>query len=523
MRDRISNPILPGFYPDPSICRVGEDYYLVTSTFAYFPGVPIFHSKDLVHWEQIGNVLDREEQLNLFGAGHSLGIFAPTIRYHQGTFYMITTNVGNGGNFIVTAKDPAGPWSNPYFLEGAEGIDPSLFFDDDGRCYYTGTKDRREGAEFYGDNEIWLQELDLETMSLVGESYPLWHGALKDVAWAEAPHMYKKDGIYYLMIAEGGTAHEHAITIASSPNVTGPFEGYKCNPILTHRHLGKNYPIVNVGHGDLVETQNGDWYMVALASRPYGGYYRNLGRETFLVPVEWEDGWPVVNPGKGIIEDTVECPDLPLFTAEVIPEKEDFDDTKLPLRFLHLRNPNPLSYNLSERQSHLRMYLAPERITGLVSPTYVGIRQTGMSFLLETKMEFAPASMYEEAGLVLLQSNEFHYRLVVTIREDKNVLLLIKCYEGNEEVLAQMPVEEATDDDNSLRLRVVAEGQDLKFAVSYDGKSYQVIKAGVDGRMLSTDVASGFVGNTLGLYCSSNLTETDNYADFDWLIYRNMD
>lgn len=170
------NPILPGFYPDPSICRVNDDYYLVTSTFAYFPGVPIFHSRDLVHWNQIGNILERKEQLPLVNAETSEGIFAPTLRYHDGTFYMITTNVtptNDINNFIVTATDPAGPWSDPYPLDSA-GIDPSLFFDDDGKCYYCGTQNRREGSRYFGDNEIYIQELDLNTMKLVGESYPAW-------------------------------------------------------------------------------------------------------------------------------------------------------------------------------------------------------------------------------------------------------------------------------------------------------------------------------------------------------------
>ena len=522
MSERVPNPILPGFYPDPSICRVGDDYYLVTSTFAYFPGVPIFHSKDLVHWEQIGNILDREEQLNLTGAKQSWGIYAPTIRYHNNTFYMITTNVGNGGNFIVTAANPAGPWSNPYFLEGAEGIDPSLFFDDDGKCYYTGTKGRREGSKYYGDNEIFVQELDLENRKLTGESYVLWHGALRDVAWSEAPHLYKKDGRYYLMIAEAGTGHEHAVTIASGTSLTEPFVGYQCNPILTHRHLGRNYPIVNVGHADIVETQNGEWYMVVLASRPYGGYYRNLGRETFLVPLIWEDGWPLINPGKGIVEDTVEGPDLPPFTAEVVPEKEDFDDEKLPFRFLYLRNPKTENYSLNDRKGYLRMKLAPVKMTDLDSPSYVGLRQTGMSFMLETKMEFMPHNMNEEAGIVLLQSNEFHYRFVITMRDGLPVLQLIKCFEGKEEVLEQMLIEDLTKNDNSIRLRVTAEEQDLKFAISYDGKSYHIVKAGVDARILSTDVAGGFTGTTLGIYCSANHTETDNYADFDWITYKNL-
>lgn len=524
MEKRVSNPILPGFYPDPSVCRVGEDYYLVTSTFAYFPGVPIFHSKDLVNWKQIGNVLDREEQINLLGARHSGGIFAPTIRYHEGTFYMITTNVSHGGNFVVTAKDPAGPWSNPYFIEGAEGIDPSLFFDDDGKCYYTGTRGRREGERYYGDNEIWLQEFDVENMKLVGESYAIWHGALRNVVWPEGPHIYKKDGRYYLVIAEAGTAHAHAVTVASSDCITKPFTGYNCNPILTHRHLGLDYPIVNVGHGDLVETQNGEWFMVVLASRTYGGYYRNLGRETFLVPVEWENGWPLINRGVGLLESTVKVPNLPFTPVEPLPEKEDFNEDKLPLHFLYLRNPNYENYSLQDRKGYLRMKLAPEKITELVSPSFVGIRQTGMSFEYEAKMEFNPLTDNEEAGIVILQSNEFHYRFVEKLKDGHKVICLIRCKEGKEEIIAEAKDENIDKFEGQIRLRITADLQDLTFSYSFDHKAdeYHILKSGVDARILSTDVAGGFVGNTLGLYCSSNGTLSDNYVDFDWIYYKNI-
>ncbi|CRZ35303.1 alpha-N-arabinofuranosidase [Herbinix hemicellulosilytica] len=522
MEKRVKNPILPGFYPDPSICRVGSDYYLVTSTFAYFPGVPIFHSKDLVNWKQIGNILDRREQIELSGVRLSQGIYAPTIRYHDGTFYMITTNVSGGGNFIVTAKDPAGPWSDPYFIEGAQGIDPSLFFDDDGRCYYIGTKKRREGGKYYGDNEIWLQELDIKNMKLIGESYAIWHGALKDVEWPEGPHLYKKDGRYYLLIAEGGTGHAHAVTVASSDRITGPYVGYNCNPILTHRHLGLDYPIVNVGHGDLVETQNGEWYMVLLGSRPYGGYYRNLGRETFLVPVEWENGWPLVNRGIGLVESTVKVPNLPLTPVEPLPEKEDFDDEKLPYRFMYLRNPNSANYSLTERKGYLRMKLAPEKLTELVSPSYVCIRQTGMSFIFEAKMEFEPENNSEEAGIVIFQNDKFNYRLVKKLREGVKTLCLIRCKEGKEEVLAEANVQSSRNE-GYIILRIEARLQDLTFSFSFDNEEYHVLMDGVDARILSTDVAGGFVGNTLGIYCSSNKSESNNYADFDWIYYKNID
>ena len=522
MGERVSNPILPGFYPDPSICRVGEDYYLVTSTFAYFPGIPIFHSRDLIHWNQIGNILNREEQLNLEGAEHSGGIFAPTIRFHEGTFYLITTNVTHGGNFIVTANHPEGPWSKPYFIEGAEGIDPSLFFDEDGRCYYTGTRERREGGHYFGDNEIWLQELDLRSMKLVGESYALWHGALRDVVWPEGPHLYKKDGRYYLLIAEAGTGHEHAVTVASGSSLKEPFRGYACNPILTHRHLGHDYPIVNVGHGDLVETQKGEWYMVVLASRPYGGYYRNMGRETFLVPVTWEKGWPIINQGIGLLEPTVMGPELPPYEGRVLPEKEDFDLDQLPYHFIYLRNPKLQNYSLTERRGYLRLRLAPERLTGRNSPSYVGIRQTGMSFVFEAAMEFKPENSKEEAGIVLLQSNAYHYRYVITASAGRSYLQLIRCMKGVEEVLAQASLEDSGRSHDEIKLRITAEKQDLRFSYSDSEKSDQTLIAGVDGRILSTDVAGGFVGSTMGLYCSSNGGRSKNYADFDWIYYKNI-
>lgn len=290
----VHNPILPGFYPDPSICAVGRDFYLVNSTFAYFPGVPIFHSRDLAHWRQIGNVLTRPSQLPLDGCRHSRGIYAPTLRYHDGTFYLITTNISGGGNFIVTARDPAGPWSEPYWLgDAAPGIDPSLLFDDDGRCYYVGNRPNPDGERYGGDWEIWAQELDLNTMRLTGESHALWKGALRDVIWPEGPHLYKKDGMYYLMIAEGGTGPNHSVSVARSEHVFGPYVGNPNNPILTHRHLGAQYPVTCVGHGDLAADAEGNWYMVMLGMRPCGGH-TIMGRETFLARVEWQNGWPVV-------------------------------------------------------------------------------------------------------------------------------------------------------------------------------------------------------------------------------------
>ncbi len=512
------NPILPGFYPDPTICRVGDDYYLATSTFSYFPGVPIFHSKDLIHWEQIGNALDRASQLPLTKAGVSEGIFAPTLRYHNGTFYMITTNVSDKlGNFIVTATDPAGPWSEPYPL-GSEGIDPSLFFDDDGKCYYCGTKPRREGARYFGDNEIYIQELDLNTMKLVGESYPAWHGALRGVEWPEGPHIYKKNGWYYLLISEAGTAHDHAISIARSKSLFEPFEGHRGNPIMTHRHLGYDYPIVNVGHPDIVETQNGEWWMVLLASRPYGGYNRNMGRETYLVPFSWDGDWPVINPGKGIVEDFVQAPDLPLFLTPSVPEKEDFNRETLPMHFLYLRNPIEENYSLTKNPGYLSLKCGSDLLSSNGNPSYVCTRQTGFSFRFETSLEFTPASTHDQAGIAIFQNEAYNYQCLLGTDGANSVLSILRTQNGETETLKTLPLDNAV---SNMKLRLEADMQDLSFSYSIDGTNFTTIIDHLEGRILCTDKAGGFVGNTMGVYATSNGTDSNAMAHFDYIEYFN--
>ena len=280
------NPIIPGFHPDPSICRVGEDYYLVTSTFEYFPGVPIFHSRDLINWRQLGYCLTRESQLPLRNAWNSGGIFAPTIRHHDGVFYMITTNVSQGGHFLVTAPAPHGPWSEPVWLEG-KGFDPSLLFDDDGTVYFT--HHQSEGITQYVVNPHSGERLS--------ESRVIWGGY--NGFGAEGPHLYKLHGYYYLLIAEGGTEYGHMESIARSQSPWGPFEGCPHNPILSHRSQVYS-PIQATGHGDMVQDQQGQWWMVFLGVRPVGyPHVYHLGRETFLTLVEWDaGGWPVVNHGK---------------------------------------------------------------------------------------------------------------------------------------------------------------------------------------------------------------------------------
>jgi alpha-N-arabinofuranosidase len=320
------------------------------------------------------------------------------------------------------------------------------------------------------------------------------------------------------MISEGGTAHEHAITIARSKDITKPFVGNPSNPIVTHRHLGRNYPIVNVGHGDLVETQKGEWWMVLLASRPYGGYYRNLGRETFLVPVTWEEGWPVVNYGVGLVEETFTLPDLEPSPVHPLPLKDDFDEDTLHPRYLYLRNPNLSSYSLTTRAGFLHMKLMSETIDELSSPSFVAIRQTSKSFVTKTSMQFAAQTANECAGLVILQSNAYYYQLTSTLIDGQNTLHLIKCEDGQKTILASQIYT-----GNTLYLSLEANLQDLTFAYSTDGVNHHTLMANVDGRILCTDRAGGFVGNCIGLYCSSNGHESTNHADFDWFSYESID
>jgi len=516
------NPIIPGFYPDPSICRVNEDYYLITSTFEYFPGLPIFHSRDLVHWQQIGHVLDRPSQLPLDGIRPSGGLYAPTIRYHEGLFYVINTLVDGlkeRGNFIVTATDPVGPWSEPYWLDDAPGIDPSLLFDDDGRAWYTGNRIPPQGENYPGHREIWLQELDLKRMQLKGAKHSLWDGAVKGNVHAEAPHLYKINGMYYLMVAEAGTGHNHAVTIARSESITGPYEGNPRNPILTHRHLGLDYPIVGTGHADLVETQNGEWWMVLLAMRPYGGYFYNLGRETFLAPVVWEDGWPIVSPGSGRVEFEYSAPNLPEGRWPTRPACDNFETEALDLCWNFLRTPRKDFWSLTDRPGFLRLRLRPEKLSDRANPSFVGRRQQHINFAAHAAMDFAPGSANECAGIVLLQNNDYHFRFVVAGTEGGGaVVRLIKRKAGKESSLAEQPIGEGR-----VYFKVEAYGQDYSFYVGTRPGTWQPVAEAVDGRILSTVVAGGFVGAYVGMYASSNGQPSENAADFDWFEYVGLD
>jgi len=303
------NPLLPGFWPDPSICRVGADYYLANSSFEYVPGIPLHHSTDLVTWTPIGHAIDRPGQLDLSRVRDSGGLYAPALRYSAGTFYLACTVVGespDAGSFYVTATDPRGDWSDPVFLPDAIGFDPSMYFADDGRVWWVQCREKADGA-YEGETEVWLRELDLAAGALVGPEHLIGGAKLKGGRWAEGPHIHHRDGWFYLLTAEGGTELAHAVMVARSRTVTGPYEPFAHNPILTHRHLGRTSTVRSVGHLDLVDDPAGGWHAVALASRQVGDRVV-LGRETFGAEIGWEDGWPVVNPGIGQLSGVVDRP-----------------------------------------------------------------------------------------------------------------------------------------------------------------------------------------------------------------------
>lgn len=529
MAQYAQNPIMPGFYPDPSVCAVGEDYYLVNSTFAYFPGLPVLHSRDLAHWEQVGNVMERISQLPLAHAGHSQGLFAPTIRYHEGTFYVICTNVSYGGNFVVTAESPEGPWSEPHYLEGADGIDPSLFFDDDGKCYYIGTHPNPEGCRYDGDWFIWIQELDIDNWRLVGEHKNVWNGALRGVHWPEGPHLYKRDGYYYILHAEGGTGPEHAVSVCRSRELWGPYENNFCNPILTHRHLGQAFPVKYVGHADLFATPAGEWYMTMLAVRPLEGC-TTMGRETFLAKVTWENGWPVVNAGYGQLTQEVEV-SLPCWLPERDPHSytsrsggksaipgsdRAYDFTRMHTlgdEFLFLRNPQPSHYALAPEKG---LYLTASAVTlkEQDSPTYVGIRQQHHAFRIETSLADHRLPDAVSAGIALLQSNSYHLRLEV----GQGSLRTILCQNGQDTLAGSIPLPQLQPGE-PLKLYLQVDG--LHAAAGCITSAGDVpAAANLDIRSLSTEIAGGFVGCTAGLYATAQDPAQEHRILFTDLSYR---
>lgn len=517
--------MLPGFHPDPSVCRVGTDFYLVTSTFEWFPGLPVWHSRDLVHWRPIGHVLDRPEQLPLDGVRPSGGLYAPTIRWHAGRYYVVCTLVdgppGRSGSFLVTATNPAGPWSQPVLLEGPGGFDPSLFFDTDGSAWYCATRPLSR-PDPGGRTEIYLRELDLATHTLTGPEHVLWHGALVDAVWSEGPHLYRVDGRYYLLTSEGGTEHNHAVTVARGDRITGPYQGNPANPSLTHRQLGRGRPVVGVGHADLVRTAHNEWWAVLLGTRPDAEGRHNLGRETFLAPVRWEDGWPVFCAGVGqVLLDQPTAPALDPHPWPPTPVRDDFTGDRLGPEWNVLRTPRETWWDLSARPGHLRLHLRPDPVGERTQPSLVARRQQHWSFRAATALDFTPAGPAECAGLVLLQNDAHQLRFLVHGSDSgaHRELRAVRRAGGVDEPVAVVALPPGP-----VELGVRAGGQDYRFGYRLGAGSWQHVTT-MDGSVLSTQVAGGFTGAFLGLYAATtdDGRPSRSVADVDWFDYEPVD
>ncbi|MGK7395876.1 MAG: glycoside hydrolase family 43 protein [Candidatus Cyclobacteriaceae bacterium M3_2C_046] len=502
------NPVIPGFYPDPSLCRVGENYFLVTSTFEYFPGVPVFTSKDLIHWKKINHCLNRNSQLNLDQVPSSGGIYAPTIRFHEGTYYMVTTNVSHGGNFYVYTKNPYGDWSDPVYLDQS-GIDPSFFFDDNGKVYLT-----TNGGNDDDPPGIYLSEIDIASGKILSDIELIWSGT--GGRYPEGPHIYKKDGFYYLMISEGGTEYGHMITIARSQNINGPYEANPDNPILTHRDIKtQSHPVQGTGHGDLVQAHDGSWWMTFLGFRTVNQMFHHLGRETFLAPVSWnEAGWPVVN-GDGTIQMEVTTQTLPLHEWPEKPATDQFENALLGLDWNFLRNPVLENWSLTERKGWLRLSGSPVGLDEIGSPTFIGKRQQHFNFEAITLLDFEPERPNEEAGLTAYMNENHHYKMYVT-HSDSGRVLRLKYKVGEMDHLAKSVKIPA----GPLRLKIEGTPTHYRFSYALPQQNTFLALGEMNTRYVSSEVAGGFTGVYLGLYATGNGQQSINPSDFDWFTYQ---
>ena len=535
-QDTFTNPIIKGGYPDPSICKVGDTFYLVNSSFEYFPGLPIHKSKDLINWELIGYGLHRESQasstVNLVDVQSNGGIHAPTIRYNKGVYYIISTNVyfdaekkkADMVNFIITANNPAGPWSDPIHVEGAPGIDPDLFFDDNGRVWYVGNQ-APENPSFDGEGEIWLQELDLNEYSLIGERHLLWRGACGGV-WAEGPHMYKKDGKYYLIIAEGGTSFNHAVMVAMSENIEGPYISNPRNPILTSRHLSYDNWVNSTGHGDIIELDDGRYYMVLLGIRNEINRGSNMGRETFIAPLSWErepfewkenkDLWPVVSPISGKIEKVNKV----IFENSVQENsnnfRDDFNEKNLNLKWNFRRIPLEDIYSLSKRAGYLRMYCNQNIIKERSRAALMGFKQKETDFEYFINMNFNPEKDKAEAGVSIFQKDDNYINFTVFKNEEK---IFIKMYAFQNDKIISVYEQEIVDYKGKIKLKISSEEGEYKFLYSTRGFRYRLFTK------IKNDIVKsvGYTGAHIGLYATSNGDKSNDYADFDYIDYTSKD
>ena len=519
--NQYQNPILAGFMPDPSICRKGDDYYLVNSTFSYFPGVPIWHSKDLVNWKQIGHILNRESQLSLRNSSMSQGVYAPDIKYnpHNNLFYMITTGTGYGSTSIVTTDDPKKQnWSDPIELNDVRGIDPSLFFDDDGRAYILNNEEPSYQAEYSGHRAIWIREFNWKTGNTIGPKQVVIDKGIKKEdkpIWIEGPHLYKIKGIYYLMCAEGGTADWHSEVILTADNPFGPYTPCKINPILTQRLLPKDRenPVTSSGHADLVQTAAGDWYAVFLACMPYRDGLYNTGRETFMLPVTWKEGQPIILPDGQAVSNSVNKSAEQL-KLEKLNKQKGFDfynpgplwtSKGLTDHAIFVRNPVGNFYSIDSK-NQLTLNLKNVGLFERLNPAFICQRITSWYFTTTTTLKFNPASPKEFAGIALFQNEQYFMEFGKTIDSTTNkpTLLLEAFKRGNSMNRYCIPLPESAAN-SPLTLKAEAIKPDA-YAFSYSsdgGKTWMKVGEPIDATILSTEIATGFQGAAIGVYATS--------------------
>lgn len=505
--DEYRNPVLSGYYPDPSITRVGEDYYLVNSSFTHFPGLPVFHSRDLVTWKQIGNAIDRPGQLDFSGLAVSRGVFAPDISYHDGTFYIVNTCVGCKDNFFITAQNPAGPWSDPVWLP-FEGIDPSIFWEGD-KAYIVNNRAPDEPSRYDGHRAIWIQEFDWRTGKMVGESTQLVNGGIdisKKPIWIEGPHIIAKDGYYYLIAAEGGTGDKHSQVVLRSAKLRGPYMPYAGNPILSQRTLdpARANPVTSAGHAKFVQTPGGDWWATFLATRPYGDDLYNIGRETFLLPVTWRDGWPHILPDGERIPFAAKRPRLPADPPVKLPLSDDFaysdtfDGPALAMQWIGMRTPKQAYYRIDNGALVMDGAAPLGDMNGV--PAFVGRRQQHHVATVSTVMAYQPKSDGDRAGLAAVQNDDSFLFFGVTRIDGKPMIAL---YTRDKAKVDTMVASAPIDVTGPVTLTLRADGGTMAFDYAVAGQ-VRTLKSGLDASFLSTRRAGGFVGTVVGPYVWSN-------------------
>jgi alpha-N-arabinofuranosidase len=476
---------------------------LVTSSFEYFPACPVYHSDDLVHWERIGYALERPNQ---FAALHDLhpSTYACTLRYHDGKFYAMTTDVHGGGNFLVTAENAAGPWSLPVPIDKGM-FDPSLFFDDDGKVYYT-----RRGPD--AGHNIVQAEINVATGQLMSRLRTVSTGFLMD--GAEGPHLYKMDGWYYLSLAEGGSRFLHMETIGRARSPWGPFTPDPANPWAS-QHESWDYPVLTVGHCDLVDTPQHSWWTVCLGTRHYNSRHFSLGRETFLFPVEWKQGWPSVNNTLMRSLNIKHAPS-PEHEFAALPERDDFNTTKLGLDWNVFGPAGLQAMSLNERPGYLRLHGQAELSFAKLT-AFVGRRQTEWNTVSTARLEFTPTVDGEEAGLTVFMSPEYHYDVCKVRRDGKTYVQLVKQVSDMHEVTREVEVA-----DGPLLLRVQSTAESYKFAFAPEGGAWVDLGSG-DERQIASEIATVWSGMYIGMFAISTAGKLAAPADFDWFDYVSQD